>query len=162
MMNRYIYTLLLCILCSTIAVAQTDNIKRKKKKATTEATSSAKPENPKPKENKPKSEPHKTTVKPETKPAEQPSEPAPTASPRTTGKHTFAYGVYEGSLRDNKPDGKGRLDYTDAAPLDPRDTEKRMAAPGDYVIGQWSSGKLVQGRWYDSDGTPKGIVIIGL
>ena len=46
--------------------------------------------------------------------------------------------------------------------IDKRDSQKRMADSGDYIIGEYVNGKLVQGVWYNEKNTVKGSIIIGL
>jgi hypothetical protein len=45
--------------------------------------------------------------------------------------------------------------------IDSKDSKGRIAEAGDYVIGEWSNGHLVQGIWYGSDNQVKGSIIIG-
>lgn len=72
------------------------------------------------------------------------------------------YGLYTGAVKDGMPHGQGRLSYTSSRLIDNRDPKKRKAEVGDYVIGEWNNGNLVQGRWYASDGNVKGAIIIGM
>ena len=91
------------------------------------------------------------------------TEAPPTKSiPKTPGKKDLGYGTFEGTLRSGLPDDvNGRLTFTSPHLIDSRDPKKRMAEPGDYVIGEFSEGHLVQGIWYAADGTVKGSIIIG-
>lgn len=91
------------------------------------------------------------------------TEAPPTKSiPKTPGKKSMGYGTFEGTLRGGLPDDvNGRLTFTSPHLIDSRDPKKRMAEPGDYVIGEFSEGHLVQGIWYAADGTVKGSIIIG-
>lgn len=91
------------------------------------------------------------------------TEAPPTKSiPKTPGKKNMGYGTFEGTLRGGLPDDvNGRLTFTSPHLIDSRDPKKRMAEPGDYVIGEFSEGHLVQGIWYAADGTVKGSIIIG-
>ena len=54
------------------------------------------------------------------------------------------------------------MTYKSSRLIDSRDSKGRTAEPGDYVIGEWNNGKLVQGRWYGSDGNVKGSILIGM
>ena len=36
-----------------------------------------------------------------------------------------------------------------------------MAEVGDYIIGEWDNGHLIQGKWYDAKGNAKGSIVIG-
>lgn len=86
---------------------------------------------------------------------------APTPQ-KASSEHKLGYGVWKGGWRNGKPhDTHGTMRYTEAHLIDSRDPKKRMAEPGDYIIGEWADGKLVQGVWYDSSNTVKGSILIG-
>ena len=55
----------------------------------------------------------------------------------------------------------GRMIFKESHVIDSKDPKKRMAEAGDYVIGEWADGHLVQGIWYGADNQVKGSVIIG-
>ena len=52
--------------------------------------------------------------------------------------------------------------YTKSHLIDSRDPQHRTAEKGDYIIGEFVDGKLVQGVWYDSANNVKGSIIIGM
>ena len=52
--------------------------------------------------------------------------------------------------------------YTKEYLIDSRDPQKRVAKAGDYIIGEYANGRLVQGVWYDSSNNVKGSIIIGM
>ena len=116
-----------------------------------------------------KSEPAPPSPAPVTEPAPKSPPPGkealstnPAPEKTTSGRKSLGYGTYEGTLRNGQPDDvKGRLTFTASHVIDSRDPKKRMAEPGDYVIGEFSEGHLVQGIWYGSDGSRKGSIIIG-
>lgn len=81
---------------------------------------------------------------------------------RTTKKQSLGYGTFSGQLKNGQPNGTGTLRYTSSHLIDNRDPKERVAMPGDYVIGEWKDGKLIQGRWYGSDNNSKGAIIIGM
>lgn len=58
-------------------------------------------------------------------------------------------------------DVNGRLVFKADHQIDSRDPKARMAEAGDYVIGEFIEGHLVQGIWYGADGVVKGSIIIG-
>lgn len=72
------------------------------------------------------------------------------------------YGKWSGAWKNGKPNGTGTMRYTKEHLIDSRDPQKRTAAKGDYIIGEFANGKLVQGVWYDSDNNVKGSIIIGM
>lgn len=72
------------------------------------------------------------------------------------------YGKWSGAWKNGKPNGTGTMRYTKEHLIDNRDPQKRIAAKGDYIIGEFANGKLVQGVWYDSSNNVKGSIIIGM
>lgn len=106
----------------------------------------------------PAPEPVVEPEKPKTAPAAKPA--APSGSSR--GTKDFGYAVFKGKLKNGLPDDpNGTMTYKQRHLIDSRDPKKREAEPGDYIIGEYSEGKLVQGIWYDSTNTVKGSIIIG-
>lgn len=78
------------------------------------------------------------------------------------GIKDFGYGSYKGNLLGGKPHGvNGKMIFKRSNIIDSRDPQARVAEPGDYVIGEWVDGKLVQGIWFDADGQRKGSILIG-
>ena len=73
----------------------------------------------------------------------------------------LSYGKWSGAWKSGKPNGMGTLTYTREQVIDARDPHKRVAKPGDYIVGEFSDGKLVQGRWFDASNNLKGSIIIG-
>ena len=80
----------------------------------------------------------------------------------SSGSKDLGYAVYRGGLKGGKPDDvNGRVTFKSSHVIDSRDPKGRVAEAGDYVIGEFSEGHLVQGIWYGSDNVVKGSVIIG-
>lgn len=96
-------------------------------------------------------------------PTERPAA-APVAStprpekPATSGSKNLGYATFKGSWPN---DVNGRMVFTSSHIIDSKDPKKRVAEAGDYVIGEWADGHLVQGIWYGADNQVKGSVIIG-
>lgn len=92
-----------------------------------------------------------------------PAEPKPAqpAQP-SSGNKNLGYAKFTGSLKSGQPHGQGRMTFISSHVIDSRDSKGRVADAGDYVIGEWNNGNLVQGRWYGSDGNVKGSIIIGM
>jgi hypothetical protein len=87
--------------------------------------------------------------------------PKPTAS-AASGSKDLGYAVFKGTLKNGMPDDvNGRLVFKSSHLIDSRDPKSRVADAGDYVIGEFSEGHLVQGIWYGADNTVKGSIIIG-
>lgn len=106
--------------------------------------------------------------------AEEPAAPAPAVEepkvePQPEPKKAEApkpankvdYGKWSGAWKNGKPNGTGTMTFSVNHLIDSRDPDQRVATRGDYIVGEYSEGKLVQGVWYDSDGTVKGSIIIG-
>ena len=70
----------------------------------------------------------------------------------------LGYAVFKGSWPN---DVNGRMVFKTSHIIDSKDPKKRVAEAGDYVIGEWSDGHLVQGIWYGADNQVKGSIIIG-
>ena len=82
-----------------------------------------------------------------------------TPKPVTSGgSKNFGYATFKGSWPN---DVNGRMIFKTSHIIDSRDPKGRVAEAGDYVIGEWSDGHLVQGIWYGADNQVKGSVIIG-
>lgn len=78
------------------------------------------------------------------------------------GTKNMGYGTFRGTLRNGQPhDVSGRLIFKVPHLIDSRDPKGRMAEAGDYVIGEFVDGHLVQGIWYGADRQVKGSIIIG-
>lgn len=95
---------------------------------------------------------------PEAKPAPS-SKSAPAAKPATPSSHKLSYGTWTGGLKNGKPHGTGTLTYSTSQTIDSRDSKGRIAQPGEYIVGEWDNGHLVQGRWFKKDGTKEAIII---
>lgn len=81
---------------------------------------------------------------------------------QVSGPKKLGYGTFTGPIKNGQPNGSGTLRYTSSHLIDSRDPKGRVALPGDYVIGEWKNGKLIQGRWYNSVNNSKGAIIIGM
>ena len=93
--------------------------------------------------------------------AEKKTEPVPAAQKPVkpaSGSKNLGYATFKGSWPN---DVNGRMVFTSSHVIDSKDPKKRVAEAGDYVIGEWADGHLVQGIWYGSDNQVKGSVIIG-
>jgi hypothetical protein len=91
--------------------------------------------------------------------SEKKAEPAPAPKPASTGgSKNLGYATFKGSWPN---DVNGRMVFKESHVIDSKDPKKRVAEAGDYVIGEWSDGHLVQGIWYGADNQVKGSVIIG-
>jgi len=91
-------------------------------------------------------------------PAAKPSAAPATPKPAASGSKNLGYATFKGSWPN---DVNGRMVFTSSHVIDSKDPKKRVAEAGDYVIGEWADGHLVQGIWYGSDNQVKGSVIIG-
>ena len=106
----------------------------------------------------PAAEPAKKDEPKVEKTAEKQASPAASSSK----SKDLGYATFKGSLKNGQPnDVNGRLIFKSSHVIDSRDPKGRVAEAGDYVIGEFSEGHLVQGIWYGSDNTVKGSIIIG-
>lgn len=78
---------------------------------------------------------------------------------QASGSHKLSYGTWKGGWKNGKPHGNGTMTYSVATIIDERDSKKREAQPGEYVIGEWDNGHLVQGRWFKNDGSKEAVII---
>mgnify|MGYP003301750239 CR=1 FL=1 len=86
-------------------------------------------------------------------------EKAQTPEPQTPKPQGY---TWTGEWKNGKAHGVGTYTYKVETLIDKRDPQKRVAKVGDYIIGEYHRGKLVQGRWYDKDNNLKGSIIIGM
>lgn len=89
------------------------------------------------------------------------AKPVAPAAPKTTasgGSKNLGYAIFKGTWPN---DVNGRMVFKSSHVIDSKDSKGRIAEAGDYVIGEWSNGHLVQGIWYGSDNQVKGSIIIG-
>lgn len=69
--------------------------------------------------------------------------------------------MFSGTIISGYPDGEGKYTFKDDRRIDMHDTRERTAESGDYIIGEWDHGHLIQGKWYDSNGQVKEVIILG-
>lgn len=96
-------------------------------------------------------------------PAQKPTAASATSIPKpkpatTSGTMNLGYAIFKGSWPN---DVNGRMVFKSSHVIDSKDPKGRVAEAGDYVIGEWADGHLVQGIWYGADNQVKGSVIIG-
>jgi len=70
-------------------------------------------------------------------------------------------GTFSGRLKNGYPHGTGTLTFKVARRIDSHDQQNRMAQPGDYLIGEWDNGHLIQARWYDASNNLKETIVLG-
>lgn len=97
-------------------------------------------------------------VTPTKQPTTTSTTPVSKPKPSASGSKNLGYATFKGSWPN---DVNGRMVFTSSHVIDSKDPKKRVAEAGDYVIGEWSDGHLVQGIWYGADNQVKGSVIIG-
>lgn len=86
----------------------------------------------------------------------------PEVSAPSSRSKDLGYAIWKGALKNGQPnDENGTMTYKESHRIDSRDPQARVAEPGDYIIGEFVDGKLVQGIWYDKSNTVKGSIIIG-
>lgn len=89
------------------------------------------------------------------------SGPAISTTHKSTIKSSqqLSYGNWTGGWKNGKPHGVGTLTYSTSCAIDSRDPKGRVAKRGEYIVGEWDNGHLVQGRWFKNDGTKEAIII---
>lgn len=93
-------------------------------------------------------------------PEAAPAQPTATkATGATQSSHRLSYGTWSGNLKNGQPHGNGTMTYTTARAIDSRDPKGRVAQPGEYIVGEWDNGHLVQGRWFKNDGSKEAVII---
>jgi len=70
-------------------------------------------------------------------------------------------GSYIGQVKNGKPHGQGTLTYNSRTRISTRDMKERYAEAGQYIIGEFYEGELVQGKLFDKDNEPVESVILG-
>lgn len=89
-----------------------------------------------------------------------------TTGGQTTGGDTggivtkdFGYAVYKGKMKNGKMhDNNGVLTFKQKHIIESRDVKKRMAEPGEKVVGIFEDGHLTTGTWYKNDGNKETII----
>ena len=78
--------------------------------------------------------------------------------PTGGGSKDLGYATFKGSWPNAV---NGRMIFKASHVIDSKDPKGRVAEAGDYVIGEWADGHLVQGIWYGADNQVKGSILIG-
>ena len=97
---------------------------------------------------------------PDVKVTEESSVHSSSAKAPRSSSPKLSYGTWTGGWKNGNPHGTGTLTYSVSKTIDSRDSKGRIAKPGEYIVGEWDNGHLVQGRWFKKDGT-KEVIIIG-
>ena len=81
------------------------------------------------------------------------------SSSSAASTHKLSYGTWTGGWSNGQPHGTGTMTYSTSHTIDSRDSKGRVAQPGEYIVGEWDNGHLVQGRWFKNDGSKEAIII---
>ncbi|MBD5233968.1 MAG: hypothetical protein HDS65_07320 [Bacteroidales bacterium] len=98
-------------------------------------------------------------AKDEVKPQTTPAQPKPQTSASSSSSHRLSYGTWNGGMKNGQPHGNGTMTYSTSRTIDSRDPKGRVAQPGEYIVGEWDNGHLVQGRWFKNDGSKEAVII---
>lgn len=79
-----------------------------------------------------------------------PSTTIATSQQSSGGNISLGYATWKGNVKNGKPDGSGRLTFTERHRVDRSSSQE--ANPGDYFIATYDAGYLISGKLYDSDG----------
>ncbi len=74
----------------------------------------------------------------------------PTEPKVTVGTLSFGYATWNGGIRNGKPDGKGKLTFSETHAVDRHSNVQ--ANPGDYFEANYDNGSLISGKLYDQNG----------
>lgn len=92
-------------------------------------------------------------------PVEPPVDP-PTPDPNVVITQDLGYAVWVGRMKNGKfNDSQGELTYKSRHLIEERDGKKRVANPGDRVVGTFINGHATNVRWYKADGNVETIFI---
>lgn len=69
--------------------------------------------------------------------------------------------AFSGALKNGYPHGTGTMTFKAERKIDLHDQKGRTAKAGDYLIGEWDQGHLIQARWYDSANNLKETIVLG-
>lgn len=72
-----------------------------------------------------------------------------------------AAATFTGKLRNGYPHGTGTLTFKRSRRIDLHDDRGRTASAGEYIIGEWDNGHLIQGRWYDASNNLRETIVLG-
>ena len=64
----------------------------------------------------------------------------------------LGYGKYTGALKNGKPEGQGRIVYTQSHRIAKYDDKGRVAQPGESVSGVFHNGEITIGKYFDTNG----------
>lgn len=70
-------------------------------------------------------------------------------------------GTYKGECKNGQPDGMGTIYYKSHTLISSSDPKERYAEAGQYIVGQFRDGGLLQGKLFDHNGNPIETIIIG-
>lgn len=77
----------------------------------------------------------------------------------SSSSRRLSYGTWNGGMKNGQPHGNGTMTYSTSRTIDSRDPKGRVAQPGEYIVGEWDNGHLVQGRWFKNDGSKEAVII---
>lgn len=103
-----------------------------------------------------------TVVEPQAeKPAAEATAPTVKNAPAASSGLELGFGSYKGETKNGKAHGMGTLYFSQHHQISERDRQERYAEAGDYIVGEFYNGELVQGKLYDSSNNQKQTIILG-
>ena len=108
-------------------------------------------------------QPANTATVPEVKPESVPEKvktPAPEQQQKSSSVN-FEFGSYKGETKNGKAHGMGTLYYSKHQLISTRDRQERYAESGDYLVGEFYNGEVVQGKLFDKSNSQKEAIIVG-
>ncbi|WP_147377181.1 hypothetical protein [Mangrovibacterium diazotrophicum] len=97
----------------------------------------------------------------ESAPVPEASKQVAPSAPVNNSSLDLGFGTYKGELKDGKANGMGTMYYSERHLISKRDRQERYAEAGDYIVGEFYGGELVQGKLFDSENVQKQTLILG-
>jgi len=101
------------------------------------------------------------TVAEEPAPAPEASKQVAPSAPANNSSLDLGFATYKGELKDGVANGMGTMYYSERHLISKRDRQERYAEAGDYIVGEFYGGELVQGKLFDSENVQKQTLILG-
>lgn len=106
--------------------------------------------------------PADTIPEPSVEPVDEPEKDVQPTETVRDGDLQLDYATWYGPVKNGKPDGIGRMVYKKSHLISKYDSQQRKALAGEYIQGDWVNGELSHGTLYNSKGTVKCSLLIGV
>ena len=106
--------------------------------------------------NQPQKNPEKTQT---SAPITNQASSQPTSSTSQKNYLDLGYAVWNGPVKNGKPNGDGIMKFKSSHRIDSRDPSGNVAEAGDYIDGTYVNGHLDQGTWHKAGGGSEYLLI---